>query len=276
MDYKRTYGRLPNELREVSVAFDGLDGVDGSARFSFGETKALSSVSGPIEVRLAAEQASKATFEVIVRPLSGLSGTESKVLASALRGALLPSVILTNSPRTLVQLVAQALTPVCTSTGSLFRANPAFFAALINASSLALLNAASVPMRGVVCAAAVGRLQNSGALLADPAEEERSALDGGGAFAFLVSGAKAGGDVPQPRAELVWSSWSAAPFYEDELARATELARVGAVRVWEHMREGIARVLHRPTEANMPTFIKKELDDEKNGDIMKHLQKKKG
>lgn len=39
-----------------------------------GETKALASVSGPLEVRLAAEQASKATFEVIVRPLSGLAG----------------------------------------------------------------------------------------------------------------------------------------------------------------------------------------------------------
>lgn len=39
-----------------------------------GETEALASVSGPLEVRLAAEQASKATFEVIVRPLSGLAG----------------------------------------------------------------------------------------------------------------------------------------------------------------------------------------------------------
>ena len=38
------------------------------------ETKALVSVSGPMDVRLAAEQASKATFEVVVRPLAGLPG----------------------------------------------------------------------------------------------------------------------------------------------------------------------------------------------------------
>ena len=77
----------------MTTCFDGLDGVDGSARFGFGEsrayiwiyicvlirhlegeTKALASVSGPIEVRPAAEQPSKATFEVIVRPLAGLAG----------------------------------------------------------------------------------------------------------------------------------------------------------------------------------------------------------
>lgn len=39
-----------------------------------GETKVLASLSGPMEVRLAAEQASRATFEVLFRPLSGTPG----------------------------------------------------------------------------------------------------------------------------------------------------------------------------------------------------------
>ena len=39
-----------------------------------GSTIALASISGPIEVRLAVEQASKATFEVSVRPLIGVPG----------------------------------------------------------------------------------------------------------------------------------------------------------------------------------------------------------
>ena len=49
-----------------------------------GETKALASVSGPIEVRLAQEQASKATFEVNVRPLAGIAG-ESHCIFGILR-----------------------------------------------------------------------------------------------------------------------------------------------------------------------------------------------
>ena len=39
-----------------------------------GETKAIASVSGPIEVRLSQEHANRATFEVNVRPLSGSPG----------------------------------------------------------------------------------------------------------------------------------------------------------------------------------------------------------
>ncbi|EJD01467.1 uncharacterized protein FOMMEDRAFT_69260, partial [Fomitiporia mediterranea MF3/22] len=191
--------------RDVVISFDGLSGVDGSARFGFGQTKALASVSGPIEVRLAVEQASKATFEVIARPLAGLPGTESKALASALRSALLPSMILTNNPRTLVQLVAQSLTPSTTTTsnrsgqlGSVnsksFRTSPALVAAHINAASLALLNASSIPLRGVVCAASVGRVRrnpdndsDSALLVVDPSEDELHSLDGIGAFAFLIS-----------------------------------------------------------------------------------------
>ena len=46
-----------------------------------GDTKALASISGPMEVRLAAEQANKATFEVLVRPLSGLPGASSSPIS---------------------------------------------------------------------------------------------------------------------------------------------------------------------------------------------------
>ncbi|KAH8118550.1 hypothetical protein DFH11DRAFT_1797416 [Phellopilus nigrolimitatus] len=260
--HQRSDGRLPNEIREVSVVFDGLDGVDGSARFGFGETKALASVSGPIEVRLAVEQASKATFEVLIRPLAGLAGTDSKALASALRSALLPSTVLTNDPRTLIQLVAQSLTPLparsvrgASAAASLLRTHPALVAALINASALALLNASSFPLRGVVCAAAVGRARGSRVLLVDPAEDELAVLDGGGTFAFLVSGGRAGADVDALRlkAELVWSNWSAAPFDEDELVQAAALARAGALSVWQHMKEAVALVVHGPRE--MPGFL---------------------
>ncbi|KAL5527796.1 hypothetical protein ACEPAG_6597 [Sanghuangporus baumii] len=275
MDFKRPDGRLPNELRDIIISFDGLNGVDGSARFGFGDTKALASVSGPMEVRLAVEQANKATFEVLVRPLSGLPGTDSKALASALRNALLPSMILTTNPRTLVQLVALALTPTPVPpslhaniysslddsakrrrkpNASILRTSPALVAALINASSLALLNAASVPLRGVVCACSVGRARSTSTstsgpdefvLIVDRSSNELTSLDGAGTFAFLIAGdsSSAASEEQGLNAKLVWSHWNATPFDEDELARATELARAGAFRVRGHMRDAIEQAL---------------------------------
>lgn len=70
----RPDGRSASSLRELNVAFEKLDRVDGSGTFSFGDTRAIASVSGPIQVRLAAELPSKAAFEVTIRPLSGIPG----------------------------------------------------------------------------------------------------------------------------------------------------------------------------------------------------------
>ncbi|PAV21173.1 exosome component Rrp46 [Pyrrhoderma noxium] len=244
MSYQRPDGRLLTETRNMTTCFDGLDGVDGSARFGFGETKALASVSGPIEVRPAAEQPSKATFEVIVRPLAGLAGTESKTMASTIRNAQLPSLILTNNPRTLVQVVVQSLSTVHTAhvnrTAGPLRSGPSLIAATINAASLALLNASSIPLCGVVCAIAIGRVRSTGELFVDPSEEELRFLDGSGTFAFLVSGKKVEDRGSKGDAELVFSNWSAAPFGEEELGRVIELARAGALRVRDHFKEVIA------------------------------------
>ncbi|KAA1475026.1 hypothetical protein DENSPDRAFT_841726 [Dentipellis sp. KUC8613] len=232
----------------MSIVYEGLDGVDGSARFGFGGTKALASVSGPIEVRLAAELPSKATFEVLIRPLTNIPGTESKSLASALRALLSPSILLTRNPRTLIQLVVQSLTPNPTS-----RFQPALTAAFINASTLALLNAGSIPMSGVVCAVSVGRIQSSAldpgplALLLDPTDEELASTDASGCFAFMFAadfGKPAHINVTAPDvpgSKLVWTNWTAAAgtFDVAELARATELAKVGAERVWIDVKESV-------------------------------------
>ncbi|PCH35154.1 hypothetical protein WOLCODRAFT_59370, partial [Wolfiporia cocos MD-104 SS10] len=168
--------------RPLTIVYEGLDRVDGSARFGFGETKALTSVSGPIEVRAALEQPSQATLDVHVRPLASLPGTDAKALAATLKALLTPALFLAHHPRSLVQLVAQA---ICSNGARAGSWRSTLIAALINASCAALLNAASVPMRGVVCAVAVGRRGDT--LLLDPAEEEFSDLLGSGCFAFLFS-----------------------------------------------------------------------------------------
>ncbi|PPQ83716.1 hypothetical protein CVT25_006120 [Psilocybe cyanescens] len=219
--------RRQDELRDLKITYDGLARVDGSARFAFGDTAALASLSGPIEVRLASELPSKATFEVLVRPLSNVPATESKSLAANIRSTLEPSLILTKNPRTLVQLVVQSLSPPSCSSLSLS-------AAMVNASSLAFLKASSVPMKGVVSAVAVGQLSNR-TLVLDPNDDEEAAR-GGGIFAFMFAD---GEGLQDSNSDCVWTSWKSTSgrYDENELLAARELARTGAKEVYDAMRK---------------------------------------
>ncbi|KAG6878864.1 hypothetical protein C0992_007069 [Termitomyces sp. T32_za158] len=228
----RYQGRQPHEPRAIQISFDGLARVDGSARFSFGPISALSSVSGPIEVRLASENASQATLDVLVRPLSNVPATEAKALAATVRGLLTPSLLLANNPRTLVQIVAQALVP---STGSgPKRANVnAVTAAVVNASTLALLNAGSIPMRGVICAVAVGRRKDTGTLVVDP-DEGDGTLDAEGCFAFMFT--RNGNDV---QSQCVWTNWKQSTGDEGVLDKARELAGQAAGDVYAAMHASV-------------------------------------
>ncbi|KAF8161665.1 exosome component Rrp46 [Crassisporium funariophilum] len=228
----RRKGRQCEETRVIKISYDGLARVDGSARFGFDDTVALASISGPIEVRLAAELPSKAAFEVILRPLSNVPATEAKSLAASIRSCLQPSLILTKNPRTLVQLVIQSL-----NSPKSFVWQVDLTAAMINASTLALLNASSVPMRGVVSAVAVGRLPD-GALVVDPDDEETKIMTGGGCFAFLFAD---GVGFENSNSDCVWSSWKSRTREHDEteLFRARELARIGARSVYLAMKQSV-------------------------------------
>ncbi|KAF9228890.1 hypothetical protein BS17DRAFT_772678 [Gyrodon lividus] len=225
-------------LRPVKISFDALSGVDGSARFSFGETcTALASVSGPIAARLAAEHPARATVEVHVRPLSSVPGTTEKYLGAAFKGIIERSCILGQNPRTLIQVVVQALS----------RPTNALIAAEINACSLALVNAGSIPMRGVVCAVSVrrGGSGNRTDLVLDP-EDEEELQGGGGCFVFLfgVDQLRADGDIPPSK--MIWTNYcagSGGSFSLTEVAQAEELASKGAAQVWIKMKEALQRSL---------------------------------
>ncbi|KAG9046204.1 exosome non-catalytic core subunit rrp46 [Tulasnella sp. UAMH 9824] len=213
----------------MSMEWGGLSRVDGSARFAFGSTSVVASVSGPIEVRLNAELPSKATLEVNMRPLIGLSATPEKHYAKQIRDVFEQILILSQHPRSLVQLVVQALSPITTSqwnrpsyilasegltAKSSKRAtdvvNPTLIAASLNAASLAFLNASSIPMRGTLCAVAVGKKRSTTpstrssaedtGLVLDPTEDEFE--DGWGVFAFAFGQNFVGGD--KAASEPVW------------------------------------------------------------------------
>ncbi|KAJ8080237.1 hypothetical protein PM082_017067 [Marasmius tenuissimus] len=231
----RVDGRLPTSLRPLSLSFDNLSRVDGSARFGFGNApQALVSISGPIEVRLAAEQASQATLEIHLRPLSNVPATESKFLSSAISSALTPSLILTQNPRTLIQIVIQTLVP---TTKTDLKWKDPLVASIINACTLALLNAGSIPMRGVVCAVALGLTQDEESIV-DPTEQESARLVGGGCFAFLFSDFE---PSSQSGATCVWSNWrrwgGEQGFDEEEIFRTREVAREAAREVWDSVKK---------------------------------------
>jgi len=71
---------------------------------------------------------------------------------------------------------------------------------MINASTLSLLDAGSVPMRGVVTTIAVSKTAQ-GALVVNPSNEELETLEGMGCFAFMFS------DDNGPQDDCVRTSW---------------------------------------------------------------------
>ncbi|KAH7917815.1 ribosomal protein S5 domain 2-like protein [Leucogyrophana mollusca] len=238
MSSSRPDGRSPAAIREINIAYDGLSAVDGSTRFSFGPScTALASVSGPIAARLTAENPARATVEVHVRPLSSVPGTHERSVAAVLRGIIERECALNQNPRTLVQVVVQAL--------SADVAGGSLVAAQINACTLALMNAGSVPMRGVVCAVGVGRVRNGGEvrMILDPSEEEAASMEGGGCFAFIfATGLSHASNNDMPSSDVVWTNYHTTPgttFDESELVQAKELARQGAVVVWESMKKSL-------------------------------------
>ncbi|KAF5317958.1 hypothetical protein D9619_012032 [Psilocybe cf. subviscida] len=238
-----------------------------------GTTSALASISAPTEVRLVNELPNKATFEVLVRPLANISATDAKATASTLKAALEPSMLLLKHPRTLVQLVVQSLSaPLAGSSswgstwsweGGSTLSSTTMAAAqwkdllllpvLINASSFALLNASSVPMRGVVVAVSVGRLvplttaspqsRSEPHLVLDPFEDEAAQLQAGGCFAFpFADGAGLQQGTENANGDCVWSSWKAVSggYNEEELFAARSLAKEGAKEIYKRSRARMA------------------------------------
>ncbi|KAJ4500664.1 hypothetical protein C8R41DRAFT_907655 [Lentinula lateritia] len=222
---------------DLILSFDSLSRVDGSARFGFGlYPQYLTSISGPIEVRLASEQPSQSTIEVHVRPLTNVPGTESKKAAVILKEVLQMEVIMEANPRTLIQFVVQALVPTPNVTDELV-------AAMINCCTLSLLNAGSVPMRGVICAVSIVRLSPVKGEIpiykVHLTEEPIPRLEATGCFAFLFSDSVSSNTYAS---SCIWTNWhssysgSAKAVDEDDLVRARDVARSAAREVWDRMK----------------------------------------
>ncbi|KIK54642.1 hypothetical protein GYMLUDRAFT_48554 [Collybiopsis luxurians FD-317 M1] len=255
---------------DLSLSFDSLARVDGSARFGFGQyPQFLTSISGPIEVRLAAEQPSQTTIEVFVRPLTNVPGTESKAASTILKEIIQTQVIMEANPRTLVQFVVQALVPMSSS-----KFSDELMAAMINSCTLSLLNAGSVPMRGVICAVLVGQVssaEDEAAYIVQPTEAQASRMDAGGCFAFLFSNSSSG----SLESSCVWTNWrslrqrSSGSAVEKGLVSGREVARDAAREVWERMKS-LVEERETPKSSSLKISAKtvkpKKMDVEKEDD----------
>ena len=189
----------------------------------------------PIEVRLlAAELPSQARFEVYVRPLSNVPATEAKALASIVNSALLPSLILSRDPRTLVQLIVQALSP------SRGRGDVSgMMAPMINAAPVVFLNAGSVPLNGIISAMAVVR-KMGGELAVDPG----GGRGGGGHRVFRVpyyAGLASPWDYRVMCAHVLEGRVSRVE-WSDDLVRATELTKGATLVIADEMRGSVFKM----------------------------------
>ena len=175
MATKRQDGRKAEEIRKMSAKVGVIPNADGSAIFSFGKTVAIAAVYGPRLLHPQHMQDPKKgilrcnydllSFSVGDRKRPGPS-RRSKEISSITEFALSPVVDLEQFPNTVVDVQIYIL-----------QADAGTRTAGINAASLALAQA-GIPMKGLVCSVALGKLDKE--LVVDVDKEEEDFKDGEG------------------------------------------------------------------------------------------------
>lgn len=166
---ERIDGRKPEELRDLKMEVGILERADGSAMVELGNTRILAAVIGPRELhpqhlqdpRKAVLQVryNLAPFAVEDRKRPGPS-RRGKEIGLVTRRALEPVIELEEFPKTGIDVFVEVL-----------EANASTRVTGITAASLALADA-GVPMKGMVSACAVGKLEDT--MVLDVAGEEDS------------------------------------------------------------------------------------------------------
>lgn len=172
-------------------------------------------------------------------------GVTEKSLVSILRSVFTSAILLNAHPRSLIQIVFQLLSS--SSLGVRYRAAGSHMvdeslsvaAALINAGSLAFLQASSIPLTGVIIAVSIGVKEENGSrnLLVDPEESETSSLVGCGVFAFLFfqSRQRQSNGERGIEGKVVWSQWNG-DLEMTEVSRAEKLARQKGLEILQLFR----------------------------------------
>ena len=170
----RCDGRRLDELRNISIKVGVLKNADGSAYIEFGKNKILVGVFGPRDVhpKHMANQDSgilrcryhMSPFSVTERKNPAPSRREIEI-SKVIKEALLPSVILKDYPRTVIDVFIEVL-----------QADGGSRCAALDAASVALADA-GIPMRDLVSACAAGKVADRIVLDVNNEEDQEGQAD---------------------------------------------------------------------------------------------------
>ncbi|OYT43252.1 MAG: exosome complex exonuclease Rrp41 [Candidatus Aenigmarchaeota archaeon ex4484_56] len=166
-EFKRLDGRKPDEIRKLKAKIGIVDNADGSAMFEMGNTIAIATIYGPMEVvPKFLEESDKAVLEINYQMLPfstdertkpGFSRRNTEI--STIIKRLFENVIfLKDFPKTKILINLDVLS-----------ADASTRCCAINAASLALADA-GIPMKDIIASCSVGKVD--GNLIVDVAGKE--------------------------------------------------------------------------------------------------------
>lgn len=179
---KRLDGRLPEETRPIEMKLDVVNRANGSAMVRFGGSVAIAAVYGPRELFPKFMQESETGILRVRYNMAPFSVTDRKnpapdrrsiELSKVIKLAFRPSVLLEDFSKTTVDVFIEII-----------QGDGSTRVAGINAASLALA-AAGIPMRDLVVACSVGKINDT--LVVDLNGKEDNNSESDVAFAFMPS-----------------------------------------------------------------------------------------
>ncbi len=222
VDGKRLDGRAPEELRPIKIVAGALGRADGSAYIEMGNNKVIAAVYGPREMHPRHEaqpdfavlrcRYTMAPFSVEERKRPG-PDRRSIEISKVIREALQPALFLELYPRAVIDVFIEVL-----------QADAGTRTAGINAAAVALADA-GIPMRDLVSAVAVGKVDNTIVIDLMKAEDQWGTTDMPVAM--------------MPRKKAITLLQMDGHFTEEEFKRALDLAMRGCEQIYEAQRRAL-------------------------------------
>ena len=240
----RIDGRRPEEIRPIRIEVGVLDRADGSCYIEHGLNKILAAVYGPREVHprhmqrpttaIVRFRYNMASFSVEERKRPGPDRRSTEV-SKVSREALEPVIFRENFPKASIDVFVEVL-----------QADAGTRTVGINAASVALADA-GIPMRGLVSACAVGKVD--GELVLDPMKEEDNYGEADMPLAMTQKGEIT---LLQMDGNLT----------AEELERAIEMAQKGCRTIYELQRDALIERYKKEIEKEENNKEKEEEEEE--------------
>ncbi len=223
-DGSRVDGRKPDELRPIEMKVGVLKRADGSAYVAYGETKVIAAVYGPRELHprhlqdpekaIVRCRYDMVPFSVKQRKRPG-PDRRSIEISKVTKEALEPAIFLENFPKAAIDIFIEVI-----------QADASTRVAGITAASLALADA-GIPMRDLVAAVTVGKIDNTLILDVCGPEDQYGVADMPVAM--------------MPRLEKITLLQMDGKLTLDEFKQALELAKKGIMEIYEKQKEALKK-----------------------------------